>query len=132
MRPKHTKQGWRLFPADKPTNWNVGVRVGPARLRAYQARQTGMAGEHAGPEPHVRLSHWHGFWSGPMKRPDGSEVPITERRFDVRWLPPIAVNVKDPRAAGRGGETRQVAAPRRGSQRLALGFLLSDVILKGD
>lgn len=93
--PKHTKRGWRLFPADKPTTWDVGVRMGSALRRAYQARQTGESAGHAGPEPHVRVAHWHGFWSGPLKRADGSEVPATERRFDVRWLPPIAVNVKD-------------------------------------
>lgn len=59
--------------------------LGAALRRAYQAEQTGggdAAGEHAGPRPHIRRAHWHGYWSGPR---DGA------RRYDLRWMPPIAV-----------------------------------------
>lgn len=84
--PKRTKRGWRLFAADKPTTWDVGVRLGAALRRAFQGERTGQEGTHAGPRAHIRRAHWHGFWSGPR---DG------ERRFDMRWMPPIAVNVDD-------------------------------------
>ena len=79
----------RTFQALRPTTWDVGVRMGAALRRAYHAEQMGQA-THAGPRPHVRRAHWHGFWSGPRAGAD--------RRFDLRWLPPIAVNVDDPDA----------------------------------
>lgn len=66
--PKRTKRGWRMFAADRPTTWDVGQRLGAALRRAYQAEQTSggdAAGEHAGPRPHIRRAHWHGYWSGP-------------------------------------------------------------------
>lgn len=47
-----------------------------------------MSRIHAGPRPHVRRAHWHGFWSGPRK----SEK---QRTFSVQWLPPIAVAMVD-------------------------------------
>lgn len=86
--PKRTKRGWRMFPADRPTTWDVGVRIGSALRRAYRARASGESGTHAGPLPHVRRAHWHGFWRGPRKDP-------AARAFELRWLPPIPVNVTD-------------------------------------
>jgi len=91
--PKRTKRGWRLFPADRPTTWDVGVRLGAALRAAYQQAETGGDDMHAGPRPHIRRAHWHGFRSGPMKRADGSEIPTQERKFDLRWLPPIPVKL---------------------------------------
>lgn len=93
--PKRTKRGWRLFQADRPTTWDVGVRLGTALRRAYQAEQTGQGGEHAGPRPHIRRAHWHTILSGPRLRDDGSAIPPAERRADLRWMPPIPVNVDD-------------------------------------
>ncbi|WP_156901640.1 AcrVA2 family anti-CRISPR protein [Azohydromonas australica] len=86
-QPKKTKRGPRLFQAEKPTAWDVGVRLGAALRRAYQAEQTRSPGDgtHPGPKPHIRRAHWHGFWSGPLEG---------QRRFGLRWLPPIAVNVE--------------------------------------
>jgi hypothetical protein len=90
-QPKKTKRGPRLFQAEKPTAWDVGVRLGAALRRAYQAEQTRSPGDgtHPGPKPHIRRAHWHGFWSGPFEG---------QRRFGLRWLPPIAVNVESPEA----------------------------------
>jgi hypothetical protein len=86
---KRTKKGLRLFPADKPTVWDVGVRMGAALRRATQASEThGETGSHAKSRTHVRRSHWHGFWSGPRNSPE-------ERKFSLKWLPPIPVNVSD-------------------------------------
>lgn len=93
-QPKHTKRGWRLFPADRPTTWDVGVRLGAALRAAYQQTETIDDGAHEGPRPHIRRAHWHGYRSGPMKRPDGSDIPTSERKFDLRWLPPIPVNLE--------------------------------------
>lgn len=84
--PKRVKSGWRLFPAELPTTWDVGVRMGAALRRAAHAAETHRDGAHAPPRPHVRRAHWHGYWRGPQA---GS------REFELRWLPPIAVNVEN-------------------------------------
>lgn len=93
--PTRTKKGWRMFPPDKPTTWDVGVRLGAALRRAYHAEQTGQGCTHAGPRAHIRRAHWHGFRSGPMNRDDGSEIPTVERKLGLKWLPPIPVNIDD-------------------------------------
>ena len=93
--PKRTKRGWRLFPAERVTTWDVGVRLGAALRRAYHAAETAGDGTHAAPRGHIRRAHWHGFRSGPMKTAEGEAIPTQARRFDLRWLPPIAVNLDD-------------------------------------
>lgn len=93
--PIRTKSGFRIFPPDQPTKWDVGVRLGAALRKAYHAIETAGTGQHAGPRPHVRRAHWHGFRSGAMKREDGSPIPADERSFKLRWLPPIPVNLDD-------------------------------------
>jgi len=85
-KPKNTKKGWRLFPADKPATWEVGLRLGSALRRSQGAEPTQGDGTHARPRPHVRRAHWHSFWTGPR---DG------ERVARVKWLPPIPVNVEE-------------------------------------
>lgn len=90
------RDGLRLFAPDAPRTWDVGVRMGAALRAAYQVEETGASGgEHNGPRPHVRRAHWHGFRSGPRKQPDGTEIPTDARKFELRWLPPILVNVDD-------------------------------------
>lgn len=92
-QPTKTKRGVQYFPPDKPATWDVGVRLGAALRRAYHAQQTESEGSGASPRPHIRRAHWHGFRSGPRLKPDGTEIPAELRTFDLRWLPPIAVNV---------------------------------------
>lgn len=96
--PKKTRRdGWRLFPADGPAEWDVGVRIGAALRAAYQREETGgdAAPDGRNVRPHVRRAHWHGFRSGPRKRADGSDISAEERRFDIRWMPPIPVNIQE-------------------------------------
>lgn len=89
------RDGWKLFPAAGPRTWDVGVRLGAALRRAYQAEQTGAGGgTHAGPRPHIRRAHWHTILSGPTLR-EGQPVPASERQAELRWMPPIAVNLDD-------------------------------------
>ena len=92
--PKRTKQGWRLFAPDHPTTWDVGTRIGAALRRGYHAAEIGD-GTHAGPRPHIRRAHWHGFRTGPQKRGDGTLIAAVDRPIALRWLPPIPVNVDD-------------------------------------
>lgn len=95
--PKKTRRdGWRLFPAAGPVEWDVGVRIGSALREAYQREQTGGDAAPDGKQvrPHVRRAHWHGFRSGPKKDAEGHEIPTERRKFDVRWMPPIPVNVE--------------------------------------
>lgn len=78
--------------------WDVGVRIGAA-LRMAQERAEKDADELPNPptgrrmKPHVRRGHWHTYWSGPRKRDDGSPIPKHEQSPNVRWVPPIPVNV---------------------------------------
>ena len=89
------RDGWKLFPVPGPRTWDVGVRLGAALRRAYQAEQTGAdSGTHAGPRPHIRRAHWHTVLSGPRLR-DGHPVPSAQRQAELRWMPPIAVNLED-------------------------------------
>lgn len=85
--PVKTKRGLRTFPADGPTVWLTGYRIGAALRLAdrREATDTG-GGTHASPRPHIRRAHWHSFWLGPR---DG------ERQLVARWLPPIAVGRGD-------------------------------------
>ncbi len=85
---RRTKRGTRMFPADGPRKWDVGIRLGSALRRAYRnaSSRQGDGGTHAGPRPHIRRAHWHTFLQGPRDNPVRS----------LRWLPPIAVNVDDP------------------------------------
>ncbi len=94
--PTKTRRGGvKLFAADGPKTWDVGVRMGAALREAYQVAQTQGDGDGTSPRGHVRRAHWHGFRSGPRLRDDGSEIPADQRKFDLRWLPPIAVNLPD-------------------------------------
>jgi hypothetical protein len=95
--PKHTRRGGvKLFAADGLRTWDVGVRMGAALRAAYRAEQTGGgSGQREGPRGHIRRAHWHGFRSGPRKTVDGAEIPVDKRRFDLYWLPHIAVNLDD-------------------------------------
>ncbi|MDY0071835.1 MAG: hypothetical protein RBR77_04215 [Thauera sp.] len=94
--PKKTRRdGWKLFPASGPVEWDVGVRMGSALRAAYHAAETGQAGHHTSPRGHVRRAHWHTFVSGPRKDAEGKDIPADKRKRDVRWMPPIPVNLPD-------------------------------------
>lgn len=94
--PTRTKRGPKLFPAATPRAWDVGVRMGSALRAAYAAVDAGGAhGQGSTVRGHVRRAHWHGFRSGPRLRADGSAIPADARRFELRWLPPIPVNLPD-------------------------------------
>ncbi len=93
-QPKRTKRGLRLFPAERVTTWDVGVRMGAALRRAYAATEHSSGGDtHASPRGHIRGFHWHTFRLGPMKTPEGDPIPAALRDFEVRWMPPIPVNL---------------------------------------
>lgn len=84
---RRTKRGTRMFPADGPRKWDVGIRLGSALRQAYRKAlgpsRDGVS--HASPRPHIRRAHWHTFLKGERDNPTRT----------VRWLPPIAVNVSD-------------------------------------
>ncbi|MBI3654047.1 MAG: hypothetical protein HY231_23700 [Acidobacteria bacterium] len=83
-----TRRGKKLIPAQSPTIWDVGFRLGAAIRHAHeQERGESANGTHASPRTHVRRAHWHSYWIG--KRDS------TDRNIILKWLPPIAVNVDD-------------------------------------
>jgi hypothetical protein len=85
-QPTKTKQGWRLFPANAPTMWDVGVRIGAALRRAqeHDTSAADTAGERSRPRAHIRRAHWATYWTGPRS---GQQTAV------LRWLPPIPINV---------------------------------------
>jgi hypothetical protein len=89
--PKKTRKGERLFPPDRPTVWEIGFRLGAALRQAREQSKTrhleDPPWEKIRPIGHIRRAHWHCYWSGSIKRPES-------RRAELRWLPPISVNLK--------------------------------------
>jgi hypothetical protein len=87
---KATRKGPRLFPPDKPTEWQVGYRLGAALRSAASRSDEGAdhcaAEQRARPRPHIRRAHWHSYWMGPVNSGD-------EHRLSVKWIPPIPVNI---------------------------------------
>jgi len=84
------KGGDTLFPPDRLSVWDVGIRMGQA-LR--QAPETGTPGDADHQDaskptltqkrPHLRRAHWHTYLTGPRSGP--------QHRL-LKWLPPITVN----------------------------------------
>ena len=85
--PKKTKRGSRFFPPDRPSTWDVGVRIGAAlrKARTEHDDESSATGTGTRPRPHIRRAHWHTYWTGPREG---------ERTALVKWLPPIAVNLE--------------------------------------
>jgi hypothetical protein len=94
-KPKRVKKGERFFPPNSITTWGVAVRMGAAIRKAGLSIAVGKSLGHQSPRGHIRCAHWHGFRSGPMKRKDGTDIPTSERRMEVRWMPPLAINLSD-------------------------------------
>jgi len=83
----HDDVGDRDFVrADHPIFRIAGITRRGHDIRQERAHGKPSGGTHARPRPHIRRAHWHGFWIGPKLRP-------TERRMDVRWMPPLPVGV---------------------------------------
>ena len=79
--PKKTKQGFRLFPPEKPSLYEVGFNIGRI-LRSPDNNES--ITDNSKPRPHIRRAHWHTFLAGPRDS-------VRERR--IKWLPPISVAV---------------------------------------
>lgn len=76
--PKKTKQGWKLFPPDKPKFWSVGNEIGK------KLREASVGEENSGARrAHMRRGHWHGYWTGPLD---------SKRKFIYKWLHPMVVS----------------------------------------
>lgn len=81
--PKKVKGGMKLFPAQKPTIWEVGSNIGQALRNAASQREY-QGGTHASPKAHIRRGHWHGYWTGPR---------AGNRKFVLKWLHPMLINL---------------------------------------
>lgn len=86
--PTKTKKGMRVFAAEGPRTWDVGVRIGATLRSARSGESSGdaPAGSGRAVRPHVRRAHWHTYLTGPR---DGERTPV------LRWLHPILVGAKD-------------------------------------
>lgn len=66
--------------------WETGFTLGAA-LRDARTRTEPEGGGHS-PRGHIRRAHWHSYWVGSGE----------SRRLELRWLPPIAVNLDQAQA----------------------------------
>jgi hypothetical protein len=80
----------------------AGFRLGAAPRAASRARNedTAAGGDSRRLRPHLRAAHFHSYWVGPRSDPEA-------RRLELRWLPPVAVNVD------QGAEAAVVVRPVR-------------------
>ncbi len=76
--PKKTKNGWKLFPPDKPKIWNVGAEIGKQLRQATECDESGRQ-----VKTHLRRGHWHKYWTGPR---------TGDQKLLFRWLHPLVVN----------------------------------------
>lgn len=80
-KPKKTKNGWRLFPADKVKTWTLGRIVGEQLRQVYaSANATG-----SGKKAHFRRGHYKTYWVGSK---DGEQKAVS------RWIAPAIVATK--------------------------------------
>ena len=95
-KPKLVKGGERLFPPNLVKVWGVGLRIGAAFRKANSTAAIGGESEsHQSPRGHIRRAHWHGFRVGPKNREDGTEIPVSDRKLEIRWQPPLTINLDD-------------------------------------
>ena len=91
------QQEWELMNGKCMTEWVVGARIGAAlraadaKIRAEDEKTTYVAR----PRAHIRRGHWHTIVSGPRLDAEKEIIPPEERRRELRWMPPIPVNVED-------------------------------------
>lgn len=85
--PRRNKEGeLHLPPAKRPEVWETGFRLGAALRDAMRAASPPSG---SGPRGHIRRAHWHSYWKGSKSNDD-------ERQLEIRWLPPIPVNLEIP------------------------------------
>jgi hypothetical protein len=63
-----------------------GFRLGAA---LQDTLRSASAPSDSGPRGHIRRAHWHSYGKGSKSNDD-------DRQRDVRWLPPIPVNLEVP------------------------------------
>lgn len=74
-------------PVQQPRVWEMGWRLGAQLRQARSPRPDSVSdapGQHRALTPHMRVAHWHHYWTGPL---DGERVLV------LRWLHPIMVAV---------------------------------------
>lgn len=99
---KKTKEGWRLFPPDRPKIWCVGETIGKT-IRDAMTKHREHDEHRMGPRPHVRRAHWHSFWTGPKSEP-------AARKLVLKWLPPMPIAMEEdtPEARMRRAKTKPI------------------------
>ena len=78
-RPKKTKKGWRLFPANKVKRWLVGGNIGN-KLRQQPNQGDGRV---AARRTHLRRGHYHTYLIGKRNS--------DEQKVILKWLYPMIV-----------------------------------------
>jgi len=78
---KKTKKGWRIFPPEKPSIYQVGRNIGMILQKARAIGNHQACGQKS-PRAHLRRAHWHGYWLGAGE----------DKRFSYKWLFPMIIN----------------------------------------
>jgi hypothetical protein len=90
-KAKRVKREWVLEPPSAPKIWHVGQETGEA-LRVAREQSNAASDGAASRKAHIRRAHWHGYWSGPVKPPEGVDATEYKRRFGYKWLHPMLVS----------------------------------------
>ena len=81
---------------------DVGFRIG-AELRQYERTKCDPCPHQGGTvRPHMRRAHWHHYWTGPRGG---------DRQLVLKWIPPIAVGIKNGAIGGATGHRVLDAVP---------------------
>jgi hypothetical protein len=89
---KSVKGGQQVFPKERATTWDVGIRMGSAlRMSKLDEVKQFLHGD-ATNRVHIRRAHWHMFRYGPMKDSYGTLIPASLRQYHLKWIHPILVN----------------------------------------
>jgi hypothetical protein len=79
----HTEQGYKLFPADKPSIWNVGEKIGIKLKQLQPELMAGVVGKYA--KVGLNYGQWHCDWT---------ETLEGEEDFTVRWEGPFGIGAE--------------------------------------
>ena len=82
-------------PAQQPTVWPVGLRIGAALRAAAMERTEAGDPTGRGVRAHMRRAHWHCYWTG--SRSEGHPGD----RLELRWVAPVAVGAGEAVAVVR-------------------------------
>jgi hypothetical protein len=90
--PKKCKGEWVLQPPAEPKIWAIGQKTGEILRNVHENTEPTSTSKATSRRAHIRRAHWHGFWSGPIKPPKGTDPSTYKRNYDLKWLHPMIIS----------------------------------------